>query len=440
MQKYLFFSLIFILFGCTAPKSARNTSQFEQLIQKNDIGKNSFVGFCLYDMQKDSYLIQYQDDKYFTPASNIKLFTFFAGLKILGNSPETRIKGLQYAVRGDSLIFWGTGDPTLLNARFRQQEIFNFLKKCDKKLFFSDSNWKDQPLGEGWAWDDYSEYYSVEKSIFPVYSNLVRCEFDASADNFTTQPPFFQPFFEKNKNLSPQSVTRNRADNRFFYNSPAEPVNIPFVTSGELVARLLSDTLRQSVAYLPNYPIPNDVKTVFSILADSLYKMMLPPSDNFLAEQILTLCANQLNNRELSNKNAIEWVLKKYLSDLSQPPRWVDGSGLSRLNLVTPRSLVELLRKIYAEVAPTKEGEKRLFNLLAVGGESGTLRTLYKMQPPFLFGKTGSLGNNHNLSGFLRSRSGKLFCFSWMNNHFMQPTAAVKSQMEKFLTDIYWKM
>ncbi|MCP6167347.1 D-alanyl-D-alanine carboxypeptidase, partial [Klebsiella pneumoniae] len=80
----------------------------KQRIQESEIGKNRFVGFALYDPALGKMVVEHNADKYFVPASNTKLFTFYACLKMLDDS----IPALKYVVRGDSLIFWGTGDPT----------------------------------------------------------------------------------------------------------------------------------------------------------------------------------------------------------------------------------------------------------------------------------------------------------------------------------------
>ena len=68
------------------------------------------------------------------------------------------------------------------------------------------------------------------------------------------------------------------------------------------------------------------------------------------------------------------------------------------------------------------------------GGKEGTLKDWYKdPDGPYLFGKTGSLSNNHNLCGYLRTKSGKTVVFSFMNNHYRKPTTLVKSRMQRLL-------
>ena len=139
---------------------------------------------------------------------------------------------------------------------------------------------------------------------------------------------------------------------------------------------------------------------------------MLENSNNFIAEQILLLAANELSDT-FQTKIAINYMKENYLKDLPDEPVWVDGSGLSRYNLVTPRSMVKLLEKIKNEV-PYEE----LFATLPVGGKTGTLKEQFYAPEPFIFAKTGSLSNNYNLSGFLKTKKGKMLIFSFMNNNF----------------------
>jgi D-alanyl-D-alanine carboxypeptidase/D-alanyl-D-alanine-endopeptidase (penicillin-binding protein 4) len=179
-----------------------------------------------------------------------------------------------------------------------------------------------------------------------------------------------------------------------------------------------------------NLPRPQNARHFKSIPVDSLYKVMMEDSDNFIAEQLLLLCAGTVSDT-LDSDIAIRYAKKNLLTDLPDNPIWVDGSGLSRYNLFTPRSIVRLWEKI-SEAVPSE----RLLPLLATGGKSGTIRNWYKADPPFIFAKTGSLSNNHSLSGFLITKKGKTLLFSFMNNHFTTSSNEVRREMEKILFTI----
>jgi D-alanyl-D-alanine carboxypeptidase/D-alanyl-D-alanine-endopeptidase (penicillin-binding protein 4) len=199
---------------------------------------------------------------------------------------------------------------------------------------------------------------------------------------------------------------------------------IPFIHSDSLVARLLSDTLRRPVQLLSS-TLGVDYEVIYSQPVDSMYKIIMQQSDNFIAEQILLLCSSEWSD-SLSSRITIGHMMKNWLNDLVDQPNWVDGSGLSRYNLATPRSIVRLWEKIYNEVP-----RSRLFPLLAQGGKVGTLREWYKSDSPFVFGKTGTLSNNHCLSVFLITRKGKTYIFSFMNSHYVRKTEEIKKKWNR---------
>ncbi|MGI9552249.1 MAG: D-alanyl-D-alanine carboxypeptidase, partial [Aurantibacter sp.] len=71
------------------------------------------------------------------------------------------------------------------------------------------------------------------------------------------------------------------------------------------------------------------------------------------------------------------------------------------------------------------------------GGVSGTLEDWYPGNPkPYIIAKTGSLGNNHCLSGYLITKSGKTLIFSFMNNHFRRPSSKIKRRMQLIFEEI----
>jgi len=387
------------------------------------------TGFLVYDPVSRKNLIEHQSDRYFTPASNTKIFTFYSSLKLLGDSAVS----IKYTQSNDSLIFWGAGDASFLYANvFDNRRLFDFLSAAPGKLFFCSSNFQTETMGPGWAWDDYPYYYSAERSPFPVYGNLVNVEKDSGRFNF--KPSYFQlQFAAASEARGDEKIIRSVDSNQLTYypgKGSRSSWAIPFRYSDELVAELLSDTLKRKVEVI-HKSLPAEASVLRSVPIDSLLRVMMHDSDNFIAEQLLLQCAATVSDT-LRPEIAIAYAKKNFLSDLPDEPQWVDGSGLSRYNLFTPRSIVKLWEKIYQEVP-----RQRLFSLLATGGKSGTIKNSYKANEPYVYGKTGTLSNNHTLSGYVLTRKGHVLIFSMMNNNYIVPTSEVRKRMEKILYTIY---
>lgn len=422
--------LLISIVACTVSCSPISTRSLNK--QFRDVEKNfhDHTGFVLYDVAANKTVYDYNGSSYFTPASNTKIFTFYTSLKLLGDS----IPAFKYVQQSDSLIVWGTGDPSLLNPNVApSQRSFDFLKAQPGRLFISTGNFQTTAFGSGWAWDDYNDYYSAERSGFPIYGNTMFVS--AIGQQVRVVPPYFQQFVSYTREGSPTEIVRNVDSNILTVSLPITrrlKKDVPMRTNPDLVARLLSDTLRRPVRVLDRAPHPN-AKVFYSERADSLYKVMMQESDNFLAEQLLLVCAGVISDT-LKPEIAIEHMKQRYFADFPDPVLWVDGSGLSRYNLFTPRTIVALWRKIYDDVP----GE-RLFPLLAIGGKAGTIKNYFKGTSPYIFGKTGSLSNNHCLSGYLVTRSGKTLIFSFMNSNFTVSTAEVRRNMQRILNLIYEK-
>lgn len=396
------------------------------------------VGFALYDMEKGEMIFQKDADKYFTPASNTKLFTFYAGLKIVPDS----IPSLRYIERGDSLIFWGTGDPSLLHTQIKGTKAIDFLKASNKKLFFATGRYKGGFFGNGWAWDDYNDDYQPEISELPLFDNVVLVK---AGKNGTINifPKSFNACFvadsSGNRNETPRfKVQRDFYTNTFHYPLAKVPEKyeqqIPVKTSTSLTLSLLADTLKKEVQVI-NYPLPANAKTLYSSKSDEVFKQLMLPSDNFVAEQLLLTYADKLG-LELSTPKIIAAIQERYLQALPDKPKWVDGSGLSRMNLFTPRSIIKLLESIYHEV----NNQERLFSMLPAGGKAGTLKNAYpKTDTPFVFAKTGTLSGVHNQSGYVLTKKGRLLLYSFMNNNYVLPTADIRKEMVDIITYIHEK-
>lgn len=90
-----------------------------------------------------------------------------------------------------------------------------------------------------------------------------------------------------------------------------------------------------------------------------------------------------------------------------------DGSGLSTLDRVTPRSMVQLLG--YARTAPWGEV---FAATLPVAGRTETLRGRMRHTPAEdnLHAKTGSTNDVTSLGGYVQSQGGELLAFSFLYN------------------------
>lgn len=388
------------------------------------------VGFMLYDPTINKSLIEYKSENYFTPASNIKIFTFYTGLEVLGDS----IPSLKYVERNDSLIFWGMGDPSFLYSYVSgNNRVIDFLKSRPQKIFFSQSNFTADRFGPGWAWEDYNYSFSPERSPFPIYGNCLQLK--VTQNILKVEPRYFANHLIVGDSLKNEPKAERELDSNQITFFPglqipkSSPWNIPFRYSDDLMVELLSDTLNRAVEE-SNYNQQQSAKLLYSVPADSLYKVMMYESDNLIAEQLLMMCAAVVSDT-LKPEIAINYMKKNFLSDLPDDFTWVDGSGLSRYNLVTPRVMVALWSKIQAKVP-----QERLFKLLATGGKSGTLKNWYKAETPYIFAKTGTLANNHNLSGFIVTRKGRVLIFSFMNNNFITSVSEVRESMQKILMTI----
>lgn len=423
-------AILLLVTSCSPVSKSTLNKKFNSI----ETSLHNHTGFMLYDPVEKKKLYSFQSDRYFTPASNTKIFTFYTSLVLLGDS----IPALQYTIHGDSLIFKGTGDPSFLYEETAQSnKVLQFLEQSDKQLFLYQDNLFTEPLGPGWAWDDYRYTYSVERSAFPIYGNYFSIQRNKSV--LKIQPSLFAYNVSIADSTQRSSVIRDIGSNKIsFYPGkivqPKEQWKIPFKTSHELTATLLSDTLNKNVAIYKHH-VRDSLNTLYSVPADSLYKVMMQESDNFISEQLLLVCSQVLSD-SLKPEVAIRYMKKNYLNDLPDVPIWVDGSGLSRYNLFTPRSIVKLWEKIYQTVP-----HERLFPLLAIGGKTGTIKNYYKndslSNQPYIYGKTGTLSNNHSLSGYLVTKKGNTLIFSFMNNNYTASVREVRSAMEKILKDIY---
>ena len=286
MKKNAIPGLLLMTFACSIVSCSLEKKIAKEA--KQDIFTNAdfapaHVGISLYDPATQTYLYNYQGDKFFVPASNTKIFTWFAALKYLGDS----LVGIRYVDKGNGTVeVEGNGDASFLMADFKKHPVLDFLKK-QQRILLTDENWKDNALGAGWAWDDYNSDYMAERSAMPIYGNLVQFSL---AGGFHATPAFFQEPLQVAATAAKGqfSIRRNYGTDAFFVrpaNRKFVAADIPFFTAdNQNLLHLLQDTLKTKVELvhfkIDRYP---DVVKVYSQPTDSLLKIMMHRSDNFFA-------------------------------------------------------------------------------------------------------------------------------------------------------------
>lgn len=425
---------ILLLASCStfAQLAPKKFEPLANMMEQSEIFNKSFTGLVVLDPESGQFLYERFPDNHFTPASNTKIFTFYTALQVLGDS----IPALRYVVTGDSLIFWGTGNPLFLHPDFEQDTtIVTFLKSRPERLYFSGHNFRDEPYGPGWSWDDYNSSYQPERSPFPMYGNMVHFERDHIRDGFSASPRFFNDkiVFNSNLDLPRPRLVRKYAENIFEYN-PRALTGLPFEQdlffrySPQLVADLLTDTLGRKVGVADlNKVRPSAAHTINISLPDTLYQQLMQDSDNFIAEQLLMVCSEKLFGTQKA-ADAIDYAKRYIFNDAPANFQWEDGSGLSRYNLFTPRTVTSVLNKLYQKLP-----EERRNRIFANGGKSGTIENWYQGKEPYVFAKTGTLSNVHCLSGFIKTKKGKTLIFSFMHNNYTLSSNIMKREMQKML-------
>lgn len=415
------------LFLSTAACSVR---QAQKTLLADPALKGAHIGVAVYNASKEKWVDRHLSDLYYTPASNTKILSTYLGMRFLGDS----IPGWKMAENKDSIFLLPLGDPSFLHPDFTYQPIADLIRQTKKQvvLCFPDKPDAFAMYGKGWSWDDYAEDYQPERNRLNIYGNVLTVT--KSKNGVSFQPSLFT----KNQ-VAPNEYTqwsRAKLENQFFATGRTIKdtlQQIPFITDTTyaLAKALLEDTLH------PALPIAiqkdwhqNNGHIVKTVPTDSLLKIMMHRSDNFFAEQVFLMASEQVLGT-INDEALVDTILKSEFSFFPQPTQWADGSGLSRFNLITPENYVALLKKMENDFTIT-----RIKNIFVQGGKT-SLSSFYKNIPGELYAKTGTLGNQVALSGYMITHKGTRLLFSVLvANHISPSSYPVRKAVEAYLTSI----
>jgi len=403
--------LIFLLIGFNLNAQLSN-NKIKKWISSQDNLKSAYVSIAIKPLQKDRKIKGVNINKYMTPASNLKLLTVLASIKS-GDS----INSLKYKFVSDTLHISPTGYPLLEHPLYADQELTNLLSSANVIVYHNTPN-QIEKYGPAWAWDDIIEDFSPERNSFPVYGNVIMVT-KSENGKLKVKPDIFDVNLDSTLNVS---HIRKEHKNQFTINplkiNLKDTLLIPYIVSDETIQSLIKFISGKDIMIEKNEII--NPKILYSQMPDKIYQAILKDSDNLISESLLAN-VGYIFTDTISVNNGIDKTLEKLSPEIQNNVEWFDGSGLSRYNMIKPKALISILKEIYNSWGLKKIKEIFPNNYIIQDKED------------FVWGKTGTLKNNHNYSGFIKTKKGRYYIFSIMINHFTSELADVEKSIADFL-------
>ncbi len=403
---------VILFFICSNIYSQVSSKKINRWVLKNENLKNSIVSIAVKELNKDKKIKGVNFNTFMTPASNLKILTVLGSIYYGDTIPV-----IKYNLSNDTLMISPTGYPLLAHPKYQNKELENFLKPHNQ-IKYNKPNTDMIKYGPAWAWDDLSYYFQAERSPMPIFGNVLQIIKKQNGDLIYT-PDYFKVNLDYNQKVK---IKRDENENTFFVNPSiiklGDTIYHPFISSTKVITDLLENSTKNSVSFsnnkLNNYDVLN------SDHVDEIYSIILKNSDNLISESLVSNISFRVNDTISVNKG-INIIKNLFKNNISKQMNLFDGSGLSRYNLITPEALVISLERIYFMVG--MERIKKIFpnNFIIDNYED------------FVWGKTGTLKNNFNYSGFIITNKGKQYVFSIMINHFIEDLDKIKSAIVDFL-------
>ena len=395
-----------------------SSKKIDRWVSKNENLNGSIVSIAIKQLKKNKKTYGININTYMTPASNVKILTVLGSIHFGDSIPILKYK---VSSSNDTLRISPTGYPLTAHPKYIDKDLEKFIKPYSHILYHKPKI-ELSKYGPAWAWDDSNYYFQAERSEMPIYGNVIQVfkksngEIETIPDNFKINLDFKQK----------EKIYREEIDNNFFINPSlielGDTIYSPFIVSRKNTISLFKNFLNISVQF--DEQELSDYNTLNSSQVDEIYSAILKDSDNLISESLVANISLRLNDT-ISADKGIQLIQNRFNDNISNQIQLFDGSGLSRYNLITPNALISSLENIYQLI-----GLERIKNIFPKN-------YILKDREDFVWGKTGTLRNNHNYSGYIISDKGRIYVFSIMINHFTNDLAKIKEAIADFL--IYLK-
>ncbi|MDQ4121523.1 MAG: D-alanyl-D-alanine carboxypeptidase/D-alanyl-D-alanine-endopeptidase [Acidobacteriota bacterium] len=449
----------------TAPQDVELARRIDEIIEKSEF-RNSRWGVFVTSLKDGRVVVARDAQKTFTPASTMKAVTTAVALDKLGADFRWRTSVMAENevdpngnLNGD-LILYGRGAPD-----FDEPDVQNLINQLKQKglrrvagnIVGDASRFQASNLGAGWVWEEAQWYYGAEPSALSYSDNTVLVEvvpsdkLDEPAEVKTTPQADFISVSNKavtKANASAQTfgVHRDLEANNFQVWGEVPrgrsmgvrtTMHKPEIWAANDLKKALEkagiavEGTVKSVNWRTKEPETKDLKELAFVESEPLAEVVKRTnkrSINLNAELMLrTIGRHARENEEKENSRRIvlgddelgAMTIKNWLSgkgvELGDTVIH-DGSGLSRLNFITPETMGRLL--VFALKSPTREA---FINSLPIAGTDGTLGGRLSKFKGRILAKTGSITYVNALAGYAQASNDDQFSFVIFCNNETRP-------------------
>jgi len=418
-------------------------------------------GILIQPLSSTATLYSRDAQKYFIPASNVKLLTTAAALQKLG--ADFRIKTSVYSGENGSLYVAGRGDPSIAEAQLKSlaQQLKQRGISQVNELIGDDSYFQGSAVNPNWEWEDAQAGYGAPINSLIFNQNAIDLLLSPQDLGQPLKVTFAEPKLANQWQIQNNSVTVAQNESEFIevgreFDRPIIRVSGQLKVGGEpesayvAVVNPANNFLQYFQQALAAEGIPVKQALVASAsgnLNQELATVESPPlaelvretnreSNNLYAEVLLRLLGKVTDKMPQQQEDTGEMGLKELKTALTQlgvnPNSYIlaDGSGLSRHNLISPEALVQTLRFMANSPAASIYRQS-----LPIAGESGTLKNRFNITPNrvILQAKTGTLSGVSALSGYIEVPNYEPLVFSIIVNQSDLSAAKMRSATDEIV-------
>lgn len=446
-MKKLFNILITLLLIMTT-QAKTYSAAIDKTIAQSNINKSA-VSVSVKDTTTGKVVYRLNDKQPTMPASTLKLITLGASLDTLGYDYEFSTK--LYKTTNNDLYLKLGADPfltsgglnTLMEKAVKEKKITS-----PKIIYIDDYIFDKTEWGEGWQWDDdlnplmpkFSSY-NIDKNLLSIIISPTNPGSPAQIYTNKFYPITFMNLvttgtendieLNRNNSIAPNILNISGTINKQI--TEEIPINNP---KRYFILRLEDAIQSAKMDYYGGFPQKKTPTTNVYLVAEIKHpisqaiKAIFMDSNNFVAETVFKLAGAKLVNNTGSLQHSQE-MLNAYFNKIgidAQDIKIVDGSGVSKNNIITANFMTDYLVKQFKN--------ETLKNSMPTAGE-GTLKNRMLYFKDNLRAKTGTLSDVSGIAGYITSRSGKTYAFDIMINDPKTKSNDKKSLEEYIIRDIY---